>query len=423
MSQPEKNYLDLFRTSFEIFSYNNQLYSLLCAHVLLGQVLRNIKLYFGPIYIDARVSLFFMQPSGTGKSTPVDFIGDIAKKSGLKMGDIDEISDAALVGHVDDEEVIDPETRVKTVTHNVVKGKLSEYDLLHYDEGKMLLTKSSYAQNALTWFQKALNPIGSGQNLITKNLKHGEISFHPFCSLLITTHDIENLLPVILDTGFFQRVMFYPRYVTIPERKRNEMIRCDRFGNKIWSELDVEEIAKKLTLCAKEYQNYEVKVSDNARPLLRQGVESHYRLIESANEHVKEIVATFVPRYNNLMYILSVHHSCVNFKKEIDIADAKYGMENSFLLLKDVIAWVEENINITKLTSRDQQYLIRAYQIYKVMEKDEHGYVHLVPFLRNCSEQWRLSMQSVNRRMDRFKGYGKVKQIKVNNQDMIKIEL
>jgi hypothetical protein len=423
MAAPEKNFVEQFSTAFELFSYNNALFGRLCAHTLLGQILRNVRIHFGPIFIDPRISLFFIQPSGTGKSTPWTFIKEVGTHVGLKMDDIDEATDAALVGTEEAEEVIDPESKTKTIVHNEIKGKLAEADILHYDEGQMLVRRGQYAQNTLAWFQKALNPIGSGQNLITKNLAHKEISFHPSCSLLITSHEIENLMETVLNTGFFQRIVLYPRYVSIDERKLNEFLRASRFGKKIFSELDVETLGDKLMAVAKKNEKFEVTVHPNVYPLANQGIENRYKLVETAHERVREIMATFIPRYDNLMYIFSVHHCCVEGKTVVDIEDIKYGMDLSQMLFKDVMSWVEENITLSRLTSKENSYLTSAFQIYKVMEKDENGYVHFASFLKNCNQRWHITIPTILRFLEKFKGLNKMKEITENNSKKIKIEI
>lgn len=417
----EHNFLESFTKSFELFSYNNQRFGQLCAHVLLGQILKNIKIYFGPIYIDPRISLFFIQPSGTGKSTPWTFIKEVGTKCGLQLDDIDEATDAALVGTTEAVEEIDPETRAKTIKHEIVEGKLAHADILHYDEGQMLIKRGQYSQNSLAWFQKALNPIGSGQNICTKNLAHGEISFAPTCSLLITSHEIEDLLETVLNTGFFQRIALYPRYVPINERLYNELLRCDRFGKQMCSELDVETLAAKLLRTQEANKEFVLKVNPNVYPVAKQHVSALYRLIDNTHERVREIMATFVPRYNNLMYIFAVHHCCVEMKKELDISDIKYASALSTELFKVVMVWVEENITLQKLNSKEQAYYTYAVQIYRGMEKDENGFVYLAAFIKNFSEKWRISPQSIQRNLDKFAGMGKVKSFDKANIKMIKV--
>ena len=167
-------FLDKFSRTFSLYSYGNLYYGKLASHVLLGQVVKNCKIYAGPIYIDPRISIFIISPSATGKSTPWGFVADVGTQAGLKVGDIDEATDSGLIGHFDDVERIDPETGTKVVEHVKVYGKLYEGELLHYDEGKFLIERKPMALNALTWFQKALNPIGSAQNRCVKTMRDGD---------------------------------------------------------------------------------------------------------------------------------------------------------------------------------------------------------------------------------------------------------
>jgi hypothetical protein len=423
MAIKEKDFMETFCSSFEMWSYNNKLYGRLCAHILLGQILKHIKIPYGPIYIDPRVSLFLIQPSGTGKSVPWDLIKSVGEKCSLKVTDIDEATDAALIGSEEPEEVIDPETRTKTIVHNVIKGKLSENDILHYDEGQMLIRRGQYSQNTLAWFQKALNPIGSGQNICTKNLAHSEITIAPTCSLLITSHEIENVLETVLNTGFFQRIVLYPRYVPVAERKNNEFLRHDRFGKEISTPLDVEALAEMLFEVAKNNADYKIDVDPAVYPIAKQYIDSRYRLIDTANERVREILATFIPRYDNLMDIFAVHHSCMNSKKKIDIEDIKYGGMLSNELFQEVMTWVEENITLAKLSTREKAYLDRFYQMWFSMEKDEFGYVNKIALMKKFNEKWKITYPTLVRNIEKFKGYGKVKERDVNNAKYIKVEI
>ena len=419
---PPKNFIEQFCQTFEMYSYGNALYGRLCAHLLLGQKLKNVKIFFGPFYIDPRVSLFLIQPSGTGKSIPWGFIKKVGEGAGLMVDDIDIATDAALIGTEESEELVDPVTKQKTVTHNVVKGKLANADILHYDEGQMLIQRGQYAENTLSLFQKALNPVGSGQNVIKKYLAHVTIEITPTCSLLITSHEIENLMEVVLNKGFFQRIILYPRYIPIEDRKKNEFLRADRFGKRLHTEIDIETLSTMLNEVGKKYESYEPKVDESVYPVVKQKIDELYGLISKSHERVREIMATFCPRYDNLIYIFSLHHSCILGKDKIDVEDIKYGAHLSYLLFKEVMAWVEENISLIKLSSKESTYLNRAYLIYKSMEQKD-GYVMKISFLKNCSNKWRISMHTVNRYLEKFVNFGNIKEMDVDGVKMIKIEI
>jgi len=113
----------------------------------------------------------------------------------------------------------------------------------------------------------------------------------------------------------------------------------------------------------------------------------------------------------------------VEGKTEVDIEDIKYGMDLSQMLFKDVMSWVEENITLSRLTSKENSYLTSAFQIYKVMEKDENGYVHFASFLKNCNQRWHITIPTILRFLEKFKGLNKMKEITENNSKKIKIEI
>ena len=417
----ELDFLEKFTQTFEMFSYGNTTYGRLCAHVLLGQVLKNVKIYFGPIYVDPRVSIFVIQPSGTGKSTPWNLIRQVGEKSQMKIEDIDDATDSALVGHVESQEIIDPETKTKVVSHNIVKGKLAIGDILHYDEGWFLVKPGQFSQNALTWFQKALNPIG--QNRCVRPMANGTVDFYPTCSLIITSHELEEAIDIVFKRGFFQRIVLLPRYIPISDRKQWEFLRADRLGDRFMSiNLDIDNLAEKLmAIRAKYIDDFIFKIDPNVKPVLKSKIDEFYKLINSVHERVREIMATFVPRFDNLMYIFSFHHSCVKFKDVVDLEDVNYGYNLAYGMFKEVLTWVEENIPLLKLTSKEQSYITSAYMVYQAMEKNSEGFVFRYAFAKACSEKWRISMPTVNRYLEKFKGFGKLQEVEKDKIRWVKI--
>jgi len=387
--------------------------------------LKNCRIYFGPFYIDPRISIFIMQPSGTGKSVAYDMINDIGIAAGIKMNDMGEATDAALVGTVEPEEVIDEDTGKKTFVYNTKPGLLSSTDILHYDEGKMLVTgRNQYAGNTLAWLQKALNPIASGQNQCTKNLAHGDpIEFYPTCSLLITSHDIHNMMEQILDTGFFQRIVLYPRYIPISDREQNELLRSSNFGKTFNTEMDIKTLSDELNRIGEKYVDWKITVSEKCYPLIRLEIDNLYKQVEKSHERVREIMATFVPRYNNLMYIFAFHHSAAEFKDIIDIDDIRYGADLMKRLFNEVLSWIEENVALSNMSSKEQTIYNSMVQIFNAMERSPDGYVMKVSLMKNCNTKWGLSMNTISRYMEKFKGFRKMTEIKSGNIVMCKLSL
>jgi hypothetical protein len=396
---------------------------MLSGHVILGQILKYHKIYFGPIWIDPRVSLFLVQPSGTGKSTPWEFISKVAQAGGLNVSDMDDISDAALIGGIEDVEELDPETRTKVTIHKEVSGLLQECDLLHYDEGKMIVERPSYAANILTWLQKALNPIDSEQNVCVRRLKYGTIRVKPTCSLIITSHPIEELLNTVLDTGFFQRIVLYCRDISISQRQSLEFMRVDRLGVKSEkAPLDIKGLGEKINQIRAHYKDKDVVFSENVKPILKGNIKKLYDEIAPTHERVKEIMATFVPRYANIMYVLAYHHACDRLSDEVQAEDVKYAYALTYILFKELKCWVETTADFHKIGRKDSVYLNSALSLYNGISKDTpDGYVMKYNFMKLCQDRWRISIDSVNKYLALFRGYGKLKEREENNVIYIKI--
>ncbi len=422
-------FINDFCSLFEQYSYGNLFYGRLCAHVLMGQTLKTCKLYFGPLYIDPRISCFIIQPSATGKSTPWGYVYAVGKEAGLVVEDIDEATDAALVGTEEPTETVDIETGAKVITHKKVSGIMETAEILHYDEGNFLIERKQQALNTLTWFQKALNPIGSEQSKCTKRLAHKTIEFYPTCSLIITSYPIDNIIAPVLNTGFFQRIVLYPKDIPIKERQGLEFLRVDKLGHRTFSEPQVKFLGERLQKIRAKYKDLpEVIFDESTKPVIKGNIEALYKLIQTAHPKVKEVMATFIPRYNNFMYTFAFHHSCDRMAEKVEIPDIKYAFSLSYILFNTLMSWIEETVDFYKIGSKDMTYLKQAYILFTRMEKDTtEGYVLKQKFLHVCSDSWRVSPPTVNRYIERFKDLGKVKEVEHMNKGLniryVKVEL
>jgi hypothetical protein len=425
MSEERSLFLKKFSQVFEQYSYGNVYYGKLCAHVLLGQVLKYNRIFFGPNYIDPRVSIFIVQSSGTGKSVAYPLVYGVAKAAQIDIGEIDEITDAGLIGTIEEETYIDPETGTKLTRYNKIIGKLAEAGILHYDEGKMLIERGPYAANTLTWLQKALNPIGSEQNICSKKLAHGElIEIHPTCSLIITSHPFSQLLQPVLDTGFFQRIILYPRDIPISERRSLEFMRAEKLGKRLITEPDIKLLGEALIKIRSTYEGKQIEFEEDVIPVARSKIQSFYNLIAPAHNEVREIMATFIPRYNNLMYILAYHHCCDRLGAKVEIEDLNYAFGTAFVLFRELMSWIEQTANFYKMGNKDLTYLRLARDLFTRMQKQtEEGFVMKLDLMKRCAEEWRVSLHTVEKYFEKFKGYGKLKEFERDKINYVKIEV
>jgi len=288
----------------------------------------------------------------------------------------------------------------------------------------MLLERKSYALNTLTWFQKALNPIGSEQNKCTKNLAHGEITFHPTCSFIITSYPMEGILTEVMHRGFFQRIVFYPRDIPILERQGLEFIRTDRLGERTFTEPDIKELSESLQKLRAKYLDKEAVWNPNVKPVIKAKIKSLYELIKPAHPQVREIMATFIPRYNNRLYAFAFHHCCDRYGDVVEIQDVNYAFGLVYILFKELMSWVESTADFYKLATKDYAYLRQAHMIFQRMHKDaKEGYVMKRRFMKMLSEKWKVSLPTVNKYLEKFKGYGKLREFTKGKVKYVKVEI
>ena len=410
-------FIEKFTEVFSLYSLGNPTYGRLAGHILLGLAIKSCKIYSGPIYVDPRVSMFVIQPSATGKSTPWGLISKVAKEAGIAVDDVDEATDAALVGTIETEEIIDEETKTKKIVYNKVMGKLATAELLHFDEGSMLMEVNSHSAHAMTWFQKALNPLGSEQSKCTKKLAHGDqIEFYPQCALLITSHPLEGVMETILNKGFFQRIILYPRDVPIVERQGIEYQRAEKLGNRTFTEPDIKTLGGALQAIRAKYLEKEADFNPNVRPVIKAKIKAFYEIIKDAHPKVKEIMATFIPRYDNYVAILAFHHMCDRNADRVEIEDINYAFSTLYLLFKDLMVWIEEYSDFYKLSSKEIVYLRQAQALFaKFVPATSDGWILKSEFIQKLSEEWRISKVSVSKMIEKFKGYNKCIEKDMNN--------
>jgi hypothetical protein len=392
--------------TFEKFSYNNPIYAKVSFHVLLGQLIRETKIPKGATEIDSRISLFLLQASGSGKTTAFRFIDKIGKDLGLNVVTLDEVSDPALIG------TIEASTEFGQSDYGVTQGILSDADIVHYDEASALARRREYTKSTLSYFQTALNPIGDPSNVIYKKLAHGPpIQVSPHCSFLLTSYIPPGITKFIVETGFFQRICTIPRRLTREERKINSMRDIDLVGIKIETDVDTKELVKELLDVQKFAKSISVfEFPDRVRPLLRNKVKQYYKAIEAPNQKVSDLLDTFVPRYQDHLYRLSVHSAAMNFREEIKPADISYGFELIFPIFKYLLSWLESDTELTASDNREKKFLKIMFKHYRQMPKTNDSFwISSTQFVKELVPMMNVSRPTVYKFINLFIEQGWIK--------------
>ncbi len=228
--EEEKRNLELeFVDLFTSYSFTNITYAKLAFHVIVGQLFKNVKFYLGNRPIDMRVHLFYVSDSGSGKSSAISFIKNVANSLNIPTAVIrGEVSEAGLIGsYVLVRKIEDGKAVDKIELQEGVLKSLANGGIIIFDEAGFVLKseEKQYTKNLLGYLQAAMDE--PPNNLITKITALGEIVFSPLASFIFLTYPIPFKIMEVLRGGFFQRLILYFRKVSKVEWEniKNEYLR------------------------------------------------------------------------------------------------------------------------------------------------------------------------------------------------------
>lgn len=383
------------------YSYCNELYAQGVLHVILGRCLINQRIVKRGSTSRPRVSLFYLQGPSSGKSSAYGMIYDVLDSLGIEIISPDELTDAALIGTIESETDAQGNTE-----YQVQEGVLADAEVMHYDEASVIIEPKSYQENTMTYLQKALNPIGSESNKITKELAHGdEIIVRPTCSLLLTSYMPDGLEDTVLNTGFLQRMITIPRDLTIEDRMAQTRKDIEALGEGR-NDGDLEDLIMELKRIRNTYNEpVDFHWSDAAKKVLMKYQEDMFDQIKDTPIEVRRILEGFVPRMMEQLYRLSLHYCCMRRSTTIIPDDVNAGRPLIMTSLHMIIHWLEENPDIRDSDDAKADAGRRFRGLKEVIEHHDPikgGYYGVSQIMSDLKKAWGLSETSCYRWIDIF---------------------
>lgn len=315
------NLTKLWSDRFADYSYNNYTFGVASLHLLIGQLLKYQKITKKGQIIDLRCNLYAMMDTGSGKSVALDIVDNYASGLGLNVMSIDDMTDAALLGTIE-QEVEYNEYNDKIVNYNIVSGIMAEADIIHFDEAEVLLNPSKNSQNAKLYFQKGMNPIGTPSNIIKKKLAHGDpIRIPVEASFYFTSYVPEKFESLIVHTGLLPRMLMVPKELTYADRQENSFTDIDNLGStddSSGNDKEIMSVLKQIKSAGQQRLDFNF---ENTKPLLRNKVTAMYDISTQSSYTTQKLINGFVPRYQNLLYVLSAHRAVMDDRMNIKAED------------------------------------------------------------------------------------------------------
>lgn len=381
----EDDFINNFVNVFLEHSYNNHLFAFLALHLILGRCTWQVQIPKKRLWLDGRISFWYLAPPSSGKSTPYDFIKNVFEgiDENEKMHDVDDTSDVVLIGYTNDDD-------------KKIQGTLDKGGIVHWDEAAMLLGTNQYAEKTKGFLQKALNPIGSETNRCTREFKNGIESITPTCSLYLTSYVPENIIEKVLTTGMLQRLLCLPKDITTEDRKKSAYTDIEYLGT-VPSEKDISiEYFINVFRKIKEKYNHKDTIFDwsEIKPLFKSKSDNILRISSHSPHRVRKLMETFHPRYMDQMYKIAMHHCCIRDDNTINVDDIEYAyliIANCFSAL---LAWLEEEPSFDSGKKLELKFFNEVQKLFK-KEKEIGASV----FFKKCCHLWGVSEPTARERI------------------------
>ena len=401
----DKPQLKIWIEAFRQWSHHNDIYGILCFHIMMGIALKDTKIMKGGSYIDPRINVFLLQGSSSGKSEGYNFLAKIADQMKIKVDDKVDLTDASLIGTIDEEELYDKETGTKSKNYIINPGTLKDAQLVYFDEASTLLKETQFKQNVIIYFQKAMNPIGSPSNLLSKDLRHGTVEFNPSPSFLFNTYEPANIKDIALNTGFFQRCLTFPRHLSREDRELMDKNDTESYFSKK-ADVNFVEIAEMFTGAREKYNNKQVKLSEFSialKKVIDNKKATFRKLAENSSHSIRMLMDGFIPRYSNMMVVLAYHSMVMRGDDKINTQDIVYGHCIVFELFKNLVNWFETDVEVTEpIKVKKAERIVKTIkniikEAPETIPKNGQGMMLVSDLTKEISEDLRMSYPTASK--------------------------
>ena len=394
--------LEKWTAVFCEYSYNNERYAQLCFHLVLGQIYKNRFIVKGSQRLDGRINIAAFWDSSGGKSAPYGFVRDMLMSAGKDVRDLDDFTDAALIGtwrQADDNDEED-EAEGGLILE---PGIMQLADVIHFDEASTLFMETQHTKKAVNFLEKALNPIGSAHNLISKKLASGPaIEFHSDLSLYLTTYIPENIGQEFLNKGLMQRTLVLPKKLSFNQRVDNLRIDVDKLGRVTVTPEQYEEMRTIITTLhrqevlrqAEEYYDLDW---DNVREFVKNRAVRLLMMTEKLDAGVQSVATSLIARYTNFMYVIAMHAACIRGDRVINREDVDYAYEFIRTIMEHVLPWLEMDSGITRKDAKTDKLRAQLKKISGTMTASEDGYVLKSELWKMAENQLKVSQPTLYR--------------------------
>ena len=389
-------------------------------HLLIGQLPNTLLLRYniGGSQLDLRTHLTILAPSGTNKGSMYNYVASVSsalssateklpKESQIPMHlkMMGEFTDGALVGWVDKEyeEGEKVEVQIPGELHPI-KGN----NILGWSEATDVLDASKFNHNkhTLNTLQKAMNSIGTADNLVSKMSGMGEIAYNTSVSLFLTTYKPPSLKEDIIGTGFLQRQYVLIHTPSLQESRDVAFAATDNLTSPIIHSYNFHPLIEQLQIINTHIGTItKLNVSKEMQSLIKDVQKSFYSVIQNANLVTRQKLGEFVRRWSvNILYNTIFHHTLMRLSSSVNEHDILYAKNFLLPIWVELAAFLESTIIIDSKEAEVINATIRdiVFTFLKITDGKQDKPIERHHLINTLSTQWGLSTHATKFRLSNY---------------------
>lgn len=410
--------INKWKIEFERRCWDSDQFAESSFHVLFGQMnsIRALRIQYEHNVSDNRVHMILFQRSGTGKGRGFNFTVEMANRLNLTCISPDDTTDAKLVGRY---RQVEGEEEPVLSRGYLDPQRVPRVSIMIQNEATLVIDakKTDFSKKFMNFYQKAMNPIGTPDNLIeagTMEMGDQEVRINPDLSFYLTTYPPDKLLETITKAGFIQRMITL--YNVIGYNKRVES--WEKMGKKTGKVSEGEDYTEEIVDAMKIINNYYktnpyITMSPQASALCPEVIRQIYIPLNKVNDAMREHLGDFVPRLYENAIKLSYHHAMTRLSNVVENTDIGYSLSVMLPSWARLITYMEESDEIVAQTlKRWDRFRNDAFREYdrviteqRKRKIENDGWIKretLVKLLSTKVYGWGVSKQTVRSRLSKL---------------------
>jgi hypothetical protein len=420
---------DYIKSAVEVSKYNNVPAAISC-FTLLGQICKDkVALLSGRRTEDTRIPFLWMQTTGTGKSELYNFFGPVSRKTfeilnekhntSFDIFDVLETTDAALIGSLKREEIIevdDDGNQRRTYVDTPTRGALHGDGLICYDEFEYsgVFKQSQHKEQVIVYLNTLMNSLFGENWKISKKLKDSDepIICESKRSVYATTYIPKDLTKIIAEKGILQRMLIF--IWEVPQDIQDEI--RTMVINEVGTEIDsIAPINKYANGFVKIYETLDERykeVDENPRRVLRYSENFNDALmrefwnmkkyVADSRPEVLDIAGNFITRMNNHLVRMATlcciaEAPSIKDKNKRYIVNTNHVIQASSLIrqcYKSLVSWLDVALRVQKNSLEDRANISAFKDSYEEL-KDKDGWVNKTRLLGKVREKTKKGQSTI----------------------------